>query len=148
MSHNSFCKFSAFAVFVLFFLFVNFSPKVASAQLGGFANRPQLPSVTISECDFCLCSEGISPLEMGKTGIRYDVRYLKMDHQYQDGHFVPNGASEAETYLTNTLTFNYQALPNFSVSFALPYTSRQMTPVAGLSDEAPIANSGIGDISL
>lgn len=124
--------------------------------------QAQLPPGIYSECDFCQCSMGISPLvAMGGSYIRYDARYTELGTIYQDGVTQPNPTDHVQQFLTQVLTFNYQIVPDLSATLALPFarkweTSDDPTDLLGpKANPAPnatlpnaITNSGLADISL
>src|SRR5580700_3070961 len=98
---------SFLAFFLLAFLFSE-----AWAQLP--ASSPMLPGI-YSECDFCQCSMGISPLvAMGGSSIRYDARYTELGTIYQNGVRQPNPDNHVQQFLTQVLSFNYQIVPDLS----------------------------------
>jgi hypothetical protein len=105
-----------------------------------------LPPTIISACDFCMCSQGISPLEMGGSAIRYDVRYTELSHEYVNGKRVPNVSQSSETYLTNQMSLTYGVAPGLWAALIVPYahkTESVVNPTSSL-----ISNDGIGDVSL
>jgi hypothetical protein len=105
-----------------------------------------LPPTIISACDFCMCSQGISPLEMGGSAIRYDVRYTELSHEYLNGERVPNATQTAETYLTNQMSLTYGIAPGLWASLIVPYAHKTESAVYPTS--TLISNNGIGDVSL
>src|SRR5512140_625539 len=70
-----------------------------------------------SHCDYCQCAQGISPLETGSSGIRFDVRSLYRGAAYDGSVKQPNPSGSHESYLTNQLIVNYQIAESpFTVS--------------------------------
>lgn len=129
--------------------FIVFMLSVAdvSAQLLGI----RLPQAPRSECDYCQCSQGLSPLEAGASGIRFEVRSLSLGNRYQGATKLPNPNGVNESYLTNQLLFFYhiEATP-LTVVANMPYVIRRARtyPEDGsTSIITPIAN-GVGDVSL
>jgi hypothetical protein len=112
------------------------SPPTASAQPAycGITNR----------CDFCVASQGISPIEMGRSGVRFDIRYLALDKAYSDGQAITS--NESESHLTNQLTLTYFVSEALSASFVLPYVSRSSTEGVGGEATESLTNRGIGDV--
>jgi len=104
--------------------------------------------VSTDKCDFCLASQGISPLEMGRTGVRYDVRYLRLGDSYHDGTKVENPTQDAETHFTNQLTILYNVVPNLSGIIIVPFASRHESSLNDLGQPTSLANTGLGDISI
>jgi hypothetical protein len=105
---------------------------------------------------------GISPLlAMGGSYIRYDARYTELGTIYQDGAAQPNPTDHVQRFLTQVMTFNYQIVPDLSVTLALPFarkweTSDSGTDLLGPNANPPptatlpteITNTGLADISL
>ena len=135
-----------FFSFFLSFTTIGILDNNAQAQLCGG------PSITlpglISECDFCMCSQGISPLEMGGSAIRYDARYTELSHEYVNGVRVPNSTNSSETYFTNQLSFTYRVANGLSLALIVPYAHKNESSADLITGPASISNSGTGDISL
>jgi hypothetical protein len=143
------------------FLFLSFLFLSHPSFGQGYATSPSIPGI-YSECDFCQCSMGISPLlAMGGSYIRYDARYTELGTIYSDGVAQPNPTDHVQRFLTQVLTFNYQIVPNLSATLALPFARKWETsddptdllgpnanpsPSATLPNE--ITNFGLADISL
>ena len=122
----------------------------------------QLPPGIYSECDFCQCSMGISPLvAMGGSFIRYDARYTELGTIYQNGIMQPNPDNHVQQFLTQVLSFNYQIVPDLSATLAMPFARKSETsddptdllgPTANPSPTATlptqITDVGLADISL
>src|SRR5665213_2995982 len=72
----------------------------------------QLPPGIYSECDFCGCSMGISPLTMNGSSIRFDTRYTVLSQQYLNGNEITFPTDQSyvsnETFFTNTLDLRGQ----------------------------------------
>jgi hypothetical protein len=109
-----------------------------------------LPSVeqqsVISECDYCQCSQGISPFETGSTGIRLEGRSLYRGASYNGSKIQKNPNNHYESYFTSQLIANYRASESpFTFSAIIPYVVRQAhdPPVnvtgEGISDVTAIA---------
>ncbi len=82
-----------------------------------------IPVAPTSECDYCIASQGVSPLEAGSSGLRWDVRSLYLGANYSGTTKLP--ATEAnETYLTNQLTGFYHLLDGLCAVVIVPYTIR------------------------
>lgn len=84
----------------------------------------QLPTSTLSACDYCIASQGISPIDVGSSGARYDIRSLVLTKMYHDGSEIVNTSDAFESYLTHQLSMYYSLTPSLSVSFMLPFSSR------------------------
>ncbi len=120
----------------------------------------QLPPGIVSECDFCQCSMGISPLvAMGGSSIRYDARYTELGTITQNGVPQPNTTNHVQQFFTQVLSFNYQIVPDLSATLALPLahkmeTSDNPSDLLGSTgtqtpnDPNTITNIGLADISL
>jgi hypothetical protein len=113
----------------------------------GQAQIPSFPQI-ISECDYCGCSQGISPLETGSTGIRYEFRSLALGAQYTGSQKQPNPFDESENFTTNQLTLFYHISPEvpITLSVSLPYVSRVAEEAEDNGLLASTKTSGIGDI--
>lgn len=110
-------------------------------------------NIPTSKCDFCLCSQGISPLEMGGSAVRYDVRYVYLDKIYQDGKLITNTDHHSESFFTNTLSLTYQVVPNLSATLLVPFAHKTETTddAAELGNENgpnSLSNLGLSDISI
>jgi hypothetical protein len=75
-------------------------------------------------CDYCISSQGISPVELGSTGIRYDLRYLHLGDIFHDGHRVENPLGAEETFITHQFSFHYRLGDALTFSLLLPFSSR------------------------
>lgn len=111
-----------------------------------------------SACDFCLLSQGISPLEtLNGAGIRITQRYSLNDRIYSGTDEVDNpGASERFWTTDFTAFYAVPQLPGLLLSANLPVRSSRMHGEAEVNDAtgelefADVAGSsgGVGDISL
>src|SRR5512140_1002584 len=93
----------------------------------GFAQMRMSSSLlpgAIEYCDYCLASQGISPLEVGSTGVRADLRYLTLGTIYQDGKKVENDGHELETHLTQQYSLYFSLSPRFSIGAFVPIAKR------------------------
>lgn len=102
----------------------------------------------VSRCDFCLCSQGISPLELGGSAVRFDVRYTRLATPLEHGVRVTNPTNVAETYLTNQLSFTYGLAHNLSAIVIVPYARKTESfndPEIGARS---FQTEGLGDLSL
>ncbi len=108
--------------------------------------KAQLPPGIFSNCDFCMCSQGISPLEMGGSSLRIDSRYTELGSEFSDGKSVPNPENARETYFTNTLSFTEGITHDLCGTVIVPFARKSESGVN--PGVAPIENFGIGDISL
>ncbi len=100
----------------------------------------------ISECDYCQCSQGISPFETGASGIRLEWRSLYRGAPYNGSKKQPNPNNQYESYLTSQLIANYRASESpFTFSALIPYVLRQAhDPMA---TPVNVKGEGIGDIT-
>jgi hypothetical protein len=116
---------------------------------------PLIFSVPSLACDFCLLSQGISPLDTMKgTGVKITERYTVLDQVYQGTSEKTNPGAK-ETHWTTELTGFYGITPEFMVMAVVPYkkgsTSGELdtavTPVG--FDPAGAGDAGnAGDIAL
>ena len=106
-------------------------------------------------CDFCLLSQGISPLDtMTGAGMKISERYTVLDQVYQGTSEKTNPGAK-ETHWTTELTGFYSITPQFMVMGVVPYkkgrTSGEpdmaMTPPMLVTMMAGDA-SGLGDVAL
>jgi hypothetical protein len=109
-----------------------------------------IPTIDIhtEKCDFCLVAQGISPLELGRTGVRYDVRYLRLGDQYHEGMKVANPTQDAETHFTNQFTLLYRLLDNLSAIAIVPFASRHESVLDDNGVNSTLSNIGLADVSL
>lgn len=118
----------------------------------GFLMLSQGPSVA---CDFCLLSQGISPLDTMKgSGIKISERYTLLDQVYQGTSRQENPGAKEEHWTTE-LTGFYGITPEFTLIAVLPYrihkTSGELdlsTNPVGLDTAGAGKSSGIGDVAL
>jgi hypothetical protein len=79
---------------------------------------------TSSACDYCIASQGISPVELGSTGIRYDFRYLHLGNIFHHGTRTENPLGAEETYSTHQFSFSYRIGDALTFSLLFPLSSR------------------------
>lgn len=99
-------------------------------------------------CDFCLASQGISPLEAGASGIRADLRYVSLKTLYQDGRATENQEREVETHLTQQYSFLYSPVHTLSLGVIVPVARRHTERIAEGGATVHGTQYGLGDISL
>jgi len=110
---------------------------------------------TAFACDFCLLSQGISPLDTMKgTGIKISERYTVLDQVYQGTSEKANPGAK-ETHWTTELTGFYGITPEFMVLAVVPYKSGKTSGEADLTMVPPMLDtamagdaSGLGDVAL
>jgi len=113
------------------------------------------PSAPAEACDFCLLSQGISPLDtMMGAGIKISERYTMLDQVYQ-GTSEKSNPGAKETHWTTELTGFYAVTPEFTVLAVLPYKNGRTTGEADLSMAPAMLDttmagsaSGLGDVAL
>jgi hypothetical protein len=103
-------------------------------------------------CDFCLLSQGISPLDTMKgTGIKISERYTVLDQIYQGTSKQANQGVKEE-HRTTELTGFYGVTPEFMLLAVVPYKYGKTTgdPMPdGTPDTTMAGNaSGLGDVAL
>jgi hypothetical protein len=108
-------------------------------------------------CDFCLLSQGVSPLDTIRgNGVRVTERYTVLDRVYRGTERLP-GLGARETHWTTEFTGFYSPLPRLTLLSVVPY--RQGTTggeFAVASDGTPAeldtagagSADGIGDVTL
>jgi len=126
------------AVFCLFFLSSLSEAQIFQSPFGGHD--------IISECDYCGCAQGISPMQTGSTGIRYDVGSLYLGAPYNGStRLAETGAHES--FLTNKITMVYRfAESPITVSLAVPYVVRKSQELVDNGFQA-FQGNGIGDVA-
>src|SRR5437867_6761805 len=82
-------------------------------------------------CDFCMCSQGISPLDFSGKGIRLDPRYLVIDRVVKDGRTIDNTKGSYEKHFTLQASVIYPVTKKFSLIGVLPYSIRDGRENAG-----------------
>ncbi|HYM20424.1 MAG TPA: hypothetical protein VEW28_05395 [Candidatus Kapabacteria bacterium] len=110
-----------------------------------------LPQAQVSECDYCGCSQGISPLETGSTGIRFEFGSLYLGAPYNGSLRQTTAIGKNESFITNKLTLFYRLDPTspFTLAAAVPYVNRVSQDPGG--NGAPIQTAkgnGLGDIAV
>jgi hypothetical protein len=107
-------------------------------------------------CDFCLLSQGISPLDTIKgIGIKVSERYSLLDRVYQ-GTIEQTNPGAREDHWTTELTGFYSMTPEFMVLAVVPYRNGStrgelMTNpdgTMGLDTGGEGKAKGLGDIAL
>ncbi len=122
----------------------------AIVSMPGVLASQTLPSTlrTFDACDFCLAAQGISPLEVGSTGMRIDVRYLSVGSMYQDGSKIANTDHEVETHLTQQFSFFYALSDRFSLKAIVPVPRRHSEELTRDGQLAVGNQFGLGDVTL
>jgi len=105
--------------FVIYLLVIFMLAQTADAQ---FCSS-RLPQSPLSECDYCIASQGVSPLEAGSSGIRWDIRSLYLGRPYS-GTIKQPSDGESESYLTNQFTGFYRITNALTAVVMVPYTIR------------------------
>ena len=106
-------------------------------------------------CDFCLLSQGISPLDtMKETGMKISERYTVLDEVYQGASEKANPGAK-ESHWATELTGFYGITPEFMVMAVVPYKKGKTTGEADMTMDPPMVDraaagdaSGLGDIAL
>lgn len=106
-------------------------------------------------CDYCMLSQGISPLDTMKgTGIKISERYTLLDQMYQGTSEKANPGAK-ETHWTTELTGFYGITPDFMVLAVVPYKHGKTTGEADMTTIPPTLDttmagdaSGLGDVAL
>ncbi len=108
---------------------------------------PELPNA-IEYCDYCLASQGISPLEVGSSGVRADLRYLSLGTVYQDGKKSENAERELETHLTQQYSLYYSLSPRLSLGAFVPIAKRHSEQLNEAGDIVTGNEFGLADVTL
>ena len=99
-------------------------------------------------CDFCLAAQGISPLEVGSSGMRIDVRYLSVGSLYQDGSRIVNADHELETHLTQQYSLFYALSNSVSLSALVPVPRRHSEEITSGGQMVTGNQFGLGDVAF
>lgn len=102
----------------------------------------------IEYCDYCLASQGISPLEVGSSGIRADLRYLRLGTVYQDGKKADNAERELETHLTQQYSIYFSLSPRFSLGAFVPVAKRHSEQLNEAGETVTGNEFGLADVTL
>ncbi len=110
---------------------------------------------TCLACDFCLLSQGISPLDTRKgAGFKISERYTLLDQVYQGTSEKTNPGAK-ETHWTTELTGFYSITPQFMVMGVVPYKKGKTSGEADMTATPPVLDttmagdaSGLGDVAL
>jgi hypothetical protein len=106
------------------------------------------PGGVYSACDFCLASQGISPLEAGASGIRVDLRYLHVGTIYLNGSKADNEHQELETHLTQQYSLLLSLSPRLTLSAIVPVAKRYSEESEEDGRLATGRQFGLADISV
>ncbi len=129
----------------LIFLFLLATAGPARAQVPAALPEGRDP---VEACDYCLASQGISPLEVGSSGVRADLRYLSLGTIFQNGKKAENFERELETHLTQQYSVYFSLSPRFSIGAFVPIAKRHSEH---LNDEQTLVTGnqfGLADVSL
>ncbi len=102
----------------------------------------------VEYCDYCLASQGISPLEVGSSGVRVDLRYLSLGNLYQDGKKVENSDQELETHLTQQYSLFFSLSPRFSLGAFVPIAKRHSEELNEAGQVVTGNEFGLADVTL
>jgi hypothetical protein len=116
---------------------------------------PFLAVPAAEACEFCLLSQGISPLESVRgAGLRVNERYSLLDAVYQGTREVSNPGASEEFWTTDISAF-YSVTPQLTVLVNLPMRVTQGDGDVGTDafggvdlDTARGGDRGLGDIAL
>jgi hypothetical protein len=107
-----------------------------------------LPASQVNACDFCLASQGISPLEAGSSGARMDLRYLRVGTLYSDGSKAENDRQELETHFTQQYSLFFALSSRFTLAALVPIAKRHSEELAEDGSIVTGNQFGLADISL
>ena len=85
---------------------------------------------------------------MGRTGLRYDVRYVLLSREIHDGARLANPNGEYASHLTSQLSLALHPWKDIAFSIILPYTDRTQNTFA--DDGSGLVhneNHGLGDMT-
>lgn len=126
-----------------------------SRLLLGVTLSATLSSSVATACEFCLISQGISPLQtLTGGGLRLYQRYSVLDEVYQGSHEAANPGAE-ERFWTTELSGFYGVNENLLLLATLPVRKTQGDGDVGTDpngdvdlDTARGGDSGLGDLAL
>ncbi|MBI5237194.1 MAG: transporter [Deltaproteobacteria bacterium] len=106
-------------------------------------------------CDYCLLSQGISPLEsLQGSGIRLNGRYSLLKQAYNGRHKIDNPGAQEE-FQTTELTGFYGVSENLLLIVTLPYKRTRLKGDLLVDDAGNVSAStdrgrqqGLGDIPI
>jgi hypothetical protein len=119
-----------------------------AALIAQFRPRLEPPATTINKCDFCLAAQGISPLESGASGVRGDVRYLRLGTLYTNGSRAENVEHEVESHLTQQYSFIYAATSDLTLSLLVPIAERRSEMIEENGEAVTGHQFGLADMIL
>jgi len=131
--------YSKYVIFILTLLSMN----ISYSQI--LDKKEDFSRINTSNCDFCLCYMGISPLDFSGKGIRIDTRYLLLDRLVNNNRVVDNTEESYEKHFTLQLSLIYPVGKKISVIGIVPYSVREGRESA---EEKTSYTSGLGDIIL
>jgi hypothetical protein len=110
---------------------------------------------TSRACDFCMLSQGISPLDTMKgAGIKISERFTLLDEMYKGTSRQSNPGAK-ETHWTTELTGFYGITPDLMVIAVVPYKNGRTSGEADMTTVPPTLDTtmagdatGLGDIAL
>lgn len=107
-------------------------------------------------CDFCLLSQGISPLDtLRGSGIRINERYAVLDKVYMGTEKIENPGAKEE-YWTTEITGFYGITENVMLLAVIPYKKTKLNGHLHVHDDGEVevhsdmkgGETGLGDIAL
>ena len=108
-------------------------------------------------CDFCLLSQGVSPLDTIRgNGIKITERYTLLDRIYSGTDRQPDVGAR-ETHWTTEATGFYSPVPHLTLLAVVPYRIGETTGELTLNPDGTVAEldtagsgsaAGIGDLTL
>ncbi len=112
-------------------------------------------SVPAYSCDYCLLSQGISPLETVKgTGVRVTERYSSLDSVYRGTNEVENPGAKEE-YFTTEFSGFFVVSENLVFMASLPYKKTSLDGHLHVHSDGEAEahpdkgeETGLGDVSL
>lgn len=97
---------------------------LGSSQNNTFSLSPN----TVLACDYCLLTQGLSPLETTRGfGFRLDGRYTVLNSMFSGTNKVENHDNEKETHFTTQMTAFYNVSERFTMIGIVPLSSRKIS---------------------
>ena len=90
----------------------------------------------IDYCDYCIGSQGLTPIDGGQSGLAYNIRYLANHEVYASRTLVANRRNSIETSITHQFSGYYHLSSVVSLAVDVPFVSRSES---GLAAQLPVS---------
>lgn len=116
--------------FILFIFGVCFIPFGISERCLGQSIGSAREKGVIDYCDYCIGSQGLTPIDAGQSGLAYSIRYLTNHDVYASKTVVTNRRNSIETSITHQFSGYYHLSNIFSLAVDVPFVSRSESGLA------------------